>query len=116
MRLLSIFGFLFFVLFVVVLADYEKNDTNVDVHSDKLLLRDVVPPASETIIKCLCWKSNCVGHLQDCYKSCYQQYNPLRILVRRGCYESKKTTGWVQYYRLYWHFCNKDECNSEIPP
>ncbi|KAI6180340.1 hypothetical protein M3Y98_00709500 [Aphelenchoides besseyi] len=116
MRLLSSFGFLLSVLFAVVWAEFEKNDTNVDVHSDKLLLRDVVSLSSDSKIKCLCWKSNCVGRLQDCPKSCYQQYNPLHILVRRGCYESKRTDGWAQHYRLYWHFCNSDECNDKTPP
>ncbi|KAI6231210.1 hypothetical protein M3Y95_00357300 [Aphelenchoides besseyi] len=115
MRLLSIFGFLFFVLFVVVLADYEKNDTNVDVHSDKLLLREG-PPLKTGGIKCLCYRSYCMGHIQDCpIFSCYQMFGPFNTLLHRGCFFERKFDGWIRRRHFKYQFCNKDECNDELP-
>ncbi|KAI6180318.1 hypothetical protein M3Y98_00707200 [Aphelenchoides besseyi] len=102
MRLLSVFGVLISSLFV--LADYVKNETSVDVHASKRLLQE---GPGLSVIKCLCYESNCSGGLQNCpFYSCYQMFSPLGALLHRGCYVAMEQEGWVQRGRILWHFCN----------
>ncbi|KAI6231254.1 hypothetical protein M3Y95_00361900 [Aphelenchoides besseyi] len=113
MRLFLVYGFLVSVLFVVVLAKYEKN---VDVHSNKHLLQDI-SSYNGPFIKCYCYNNHCLGLLQDCPgMSCYQLYDLSEELLRSGCYLERRRNGWIQSYRFLWQFCNTDECNAELPP
>ncbi|KAI6180389.1 hypothetical protein M3Y98_00714700 [Aphelenchoides besseyi] len=99
-----LFGVLISSLFV--LAEYVKNETSVDVHASKRLLQE---GPGLSVIKCLCYESNCSGGLQNCpFYSCYQMFSSLGALLHRGCYVAMEQEGWVQRGRILWHFCNMD--------